>query len=289
MNVDWSSYRSRMVRVTAALLAVSSLSGCLAAAGGVAGASGLIAAGGMAGMVNGMIAGSDNFVSVDPASVDPGISQTLARAKRITMVKYSEADVHTATYLELEGGYEVDFESLDSLATPSQLRRLSQRLCDARDRPDVVMSSYQDEANIGGTKSMIKGYLTGKVSSKITGTAIMFRCRDRWQSSFPLTMHMNQSLWNGDQFQIEQDLGKSWGSVLIQLAQGSNTSTSNPTTRIDVRSAQTSLQQAGYDPGVADGVMGGKTAAAIREFQADQGLPVTGTLDKKTVEQLQKQ
>lgn len=36
------------------------------------------------------------------------------------------------------------------------------------------------------------------------------------------------------------------------------------------------LAELGYDPGAADGVMGPKTTAAIRDFQRDRGLPVTG-------------
>jgi peptidoglycan hydrolase-like protein with peptidoglycan-binding domain len=48
------------------------------------------------------------------------------------------------------------------------------------------------------------------------------------------------------------------------------------TARDTVRSIQKSLAALGYDPGPADGAMGPRTSAAIREFQADYGLPVTG-------------
>ncbi|WP_029008288.1 peptidoglycan-binding domain-containing protein [Azospirillum halopraeferens] len=39
---------------------------------------------------------------------------------------------------------------------------------------------------------------------------------------------------------------------------------------------QRALQQAGYDPGPVDGAMGARTRAAIRAYQQDSGLPVTG-------------
>jgi membrane-bound lytic murein transglycosylase B len=39
---------------------------------------------------------------------------------------------------------------------------------------------------------------------------------------------------------------------------------------------KTALASKGYAPGVADGVMGPKTRAAIRAFQRDLGLPTTG-------------
>lgn len=53
-----------------------------------------------------------------------------------------------------------------------------------------------------------------------------------------------------------------------------------------VRDAQVALRGAGYEPGRVDGVMGPKTQAAIREFQASHGLPETGRLDETTQQQL---
>jgi peptidoglycan hydrolase-like protein with peptidoglycan-binding domain len=53
-----------------------------------------------------------------------------------------------------------------------------------------------------------------------------------------------------------------------------------------VRDAQIALRDAGYQPGRIDGVMGPTTQAAIREFQASQGLPQTGQLDEPTQRQL---
>jgi hypothetical protein len=53
-----------------------------------------------------------------------------------------------------------------------------------------------------------------------------------------------------------------------------------------VYEAQKQLQERGYDPGPIDGVMGSKTTAAIKQFQKDQKLPVTGTLDEETQERL---
>ena len=53
-----------------------------------------------------------------------------------------------------------------------------------------------------------------------------------------------------------------------------------------VRDAQIALRDAGYEPGRIDGVMGPKTQAAIREFQASHGLPQTGMLDESTQQRL---
>ncbi|PID55995.1 hypothetical protein CSB45_13660 [candidate division KSB3 bacterium] len=43
-----------------------------------------------------------------------------------------------------------------------------------------------------------------------------------------------------------------------------------------VRLIQTFLTKLGYEPGPADGLMGGKTEAAIKEYQQDANLPVDG-------------
>lgn len=53
-----------------------------------------------------------------------------------------------------------------------------------------------------------------------------------------------------------------------------------------VRSAQERLSDLGYDVGVADGYAGEKTLQAIRTYQADNGIAVSGKLDAETVEAL---
>jgi hypothetical protein len=53
-----------------------------------------------------------------------------------------------------------------------------------------------------------------------------------------------------------------------------------------VREAQIALRDAGFYPGRIDGVMGPRTRAALREFQASQGLPQTGRLDTTTQREL---
>ena len=53
-----------------------------------------------------------------------------------------------------------------------------------------------------------------------------------------------------------------------------------------VRDAQQALRERGYYRGVVDGVVGPITEAAVRGFQRDQNLPVTGRLDTQTVQNL---
>ncbi|MFZ4607316.1 MAG: peptidoglycan-binding domain-containing protein [Caulobacter sp.] len=49
---------------------------------------------------------------------------------------------------------------------------------------------------------------------------------------------------------------------------------------------QIALIMKGYDPGAADGQLGGKTTAALKAFQTDSNLPATGYLDVDTLRRL---
>lgn len=49
-----------------------------------------------------------------------------------------------------------------------------------------------------------------------------------------------------------------------------------------LEAVQEQLTLAGYDPGTADGLMGPHTAQALRNYQTDKGLPVTGLPDGPT-------
>jgi ankyrin repeat protein len=62
----------------------------------------------------------------------------------------------------------------------------------------------------------------------------------------------------------------------ISLTGGAETS--DPT----VYQVQKVLKELGYDPGSPDGIWGKKTTSAIKRFQLDNGLPVTGRLDAQT-------
>ena len=52
-------------------------------------------------------------------------------------------------------------------------------------------------------------------------------------------------------------------------------------TRGRIANLQRALRRLGYDPGPVDGIPGARTRAAIRAFQADAGLPVTGQISER--------
>lgn len=52
------------------------------------------------------------------------------------------------------------------------------------------------------------------------------------------------------------------------------------------KQVQIALRNAGYDSGAIDGLMGSRSRKAIRDFQKDNGLAITGKIDKPTWEKL---
>jgi peptidoglycan hydrolase-like protein with peptidoglycan-binding domain len=52
--------------------------------------------------------------------------------------------------------------------------------------------------------------------------------------------------------------------------------------RAEIKRAQEALEQAGHDPGPTDGIMGSRTGAALRAYQKQHRLSVTGRLDEAT-------
>jgi peptidoglycan hydrolase-like protein with peptidoglycan-binding domain len=53
-----------------------------------------------------------------------------------------------------------------------------------------------------------------------------------------------------------------------------------------VAQMQAKLAELGYQPGPVDGVMGNRSIDALKRFQKDHNLPVTGTLDEQTTSRL---
>ena len=62
-----------------------------------------------------------------------------------------------------------------------------------------------------------------------------------------------------------------------------------PLSDAGVEAIQNSLKQLGYFSGPADTRKGPRLRTAVRNFQRDQALPVTGSLDQPTVERIQQQ
>lgn len=60
----------------------------------------------------------------------------------------------------------------------------------------------------------------------------------------------------------------------------------NAKTVENVKDVQSALSAHGLAVGSIDGVIGPKTRAALRDFQADNGLAVTGSINQETIQKL---
>lgn len=81
-----------------------------------------------------------------------------------------------------------------------------------------------------------------------------------------------------------QSLAAAWAAT---PAAGTAAPDPAPLDRQGLVDLQWQLALHGYDPGPADGVAGRRTAAAIRRYQADAGLPVDGVPDRALLDHLQ--
>jgi hypothetical protein len=78
-----------------------------------------------------------------------------------------------------------------------------------------------------------------------------------------------------------------WYRVLAEQRAGSAEKTAQDQAKtITILKAQIELTKRGFYRGVADGVLGSATREAISRFQRKAGLPVSGTLDNETLNQL---
>jgi lipoprotein-anchoring transpeptidase ErfK/SrfK len=82
---------------------------------------------------------------------------------------------------------------------------------------------------------------------------------------------------------------KAIAATVLGLALLSGTASAAPTPPLDrgVLKVQVILDKLGFSPGVLDGRRGMTLTAAIKGFQENRGLPVTGELDQRTVAALQ--
>lgn len=95
-------------------------------------------------------------------------------------------------------------------------------------------------------------------------------------------------------------ISKDWKNIALSLAlacgmaafctpaqaQDSSAPQAQVSSRSMMRSAQQQLKSSGYYTGRIDGIDGRMTRAAIRKFQTDNNLAVTGRLDTETIQKL---
>ena len=94
----------------------------------------------------------------------------------------------------------------------------------------------------------------------------------------------------GDVEAIDESTAKTTDATLsspIQEQETAGSATRLIPTAAQVRLMQQSLRDAGYDPGVVDGIMGPRTVSALKSYQQQHGLAV-GEVTEETLSALQR-
>lgn len=171
-------------------------------------------------------------------------------------------------------------QALAAIGANTQRREASAMLTLVDNRSGVQVSASQGSAaktDIGGFGALFGGSAGGGLGGysntpqgKILTAAFMDAYNQMVRSlrNYQAQSVRGQGLGGGGR------LGVDGGAAPSQTYVGG--------TKMNVRSAQQALNQMGYNAGTADGKMGQRTVNALKAFQRDNGLPVTGRLDNAT-------
>ena len=120
----------------------------------------------------------------------------------------------------------------------------------------------------------------------ITVEGAVIEPRDEWNEAYygrpvlPSDILVRRAVSNSGADGLRRSLGGTGAATTSSSTSSGSSSGGSATTSsgggYNVATIQRALLSKAYDPGPADGAMGPRTRNAIRQYQADNGLPVTG-------------
>ena len=136
-------------------------------------------------------------------------------------------------------------------------------------------------AGIGAASGAILGAVTGMtvLQGALIGTGVGAAVGGLTKSD---TVNLGDPVWK--KFNTTPASQTSSASA----SSSGGTASSAPQTSNMVAATQANLARLGYRPGPVDGRMGEKTSAAIRQYQQDNGLPVSGELNGQLAMDIEK-
>ncbi|MFN4117640.1 peptidoglycan-binding protein [Acidovorax sp.] len=137
---------------------------------------------------------------------------------------------------------------------------------------------------LGGSGGARMGGYSNTAEGKVIAAAFMDAFNQMVLSlrSYKAQTVRGQGLGGGGRLSVDGAAPPSQTSAPRAAAVPVSTGGGSITNGLGLRDAQARLNALGYDAGTPDGAMGGRTAAALRAFQKDQGLAQTGRLDGAT-------
>lgn len=261
-------------------------------------------------------------VTVDENSFSPTARGVLRNAKTLGVISMDRASIKAADLFETRGGYLVKIDRLAAKAgemTGSERRDALSQLCKAHS-PDVALLGRVVKTEAGSTVAAV---FTGRAKVDQNWAMDMLACRTNKFDSFGGALKLNVGIYNANaEAQIEEMIGAEIGTKILSAigkattpgadgtkeaakaapppnsspvkpssAQIAEVQRSAPTLEaapkpMTILEVQEQLVALGYSVGAADGAMGKRTVDALRKFQKDRGLSVTGKADSDTVEKL---
>jgi hypothetical protein len=253
-------------------------------------------------------------VTVNEASLVSDARLALGQARVLGLVAEGRSAALTADVLEKSGGYEVAIArqstKLEEL-TSSERRSALRRSCELPrvDASILVRASKTESSGVW------RAMLVGRVVQNVEWVGEILVCKTNSSSSFSGTLRVDSGMMNvKSNSEYEELVAKEFGQKLLSAF--GRTSTGQPsesTNTVAARSEQTSQQTApsekeritamapdsssavntiadaqrtlnalGYQAGAPDGVLGRRTTDALRAFQRDQKLTISGRLDDAT-------
>ncbi|MEL7048395.1 MAG: peptidoglycan-binding domain-containing protein [Pseudomonadota bacterium] len=150
---------------------------------------------------------------------------------------------------------------------------------DAKSSSRVVMAAAQsiEIARSVQVALKTKGYHPGPadgVPGLMTQAALM---AFEFDNGLPLTADVNSQRLELLVYGVPSSDGGRAASIALETG---------PVALGVIRTVQGSLMTAGYDVGSVDGLLNARTLRAIRDFEADQGLPETGRISGRLMSKL---
>ena len=261
-------------------------------------------------------------VTVDENSFSSTARGVLRNAKTLGVISMDRASIKAADLFETRGGYLVKIDRLAAKAgemTGSERRDALSQLCKAHS-PDVALLGRVVKTEAGST---VAAAFTGRAKVDQNWAMDMLACRTNKFDSFGGALKLNVGIYNANaEAQIEEMIGAEIGTKIlaaigkVSTAGGDSRQETtkaapapgpSPTTPINPVSAaqplvsasvetapkpmanidvQKQLNALGYQVGTPDGMLGKRSVDALKKFQQDKGIPVTGKADADTIEKL---
>ena len=274
-------------------------------------------------MVAGSTAENEIVVTLDNGIIPDPARTNLRNAKVLGVISSDRSSIKAADLFETKGGYTVKIDRQAAAVgemTGSERRDALKKLCSTQ-RPDVALLGRVVKTETG---SFLATAFTGRAKASQAWQMEVLTCRTGAFDTFGGTLNMNIGVYKSNTpAQMEEAVGEQLGKTILAGIRGEPVAAATSSTDVapapvaaarpppaaelpitaapmsssapvaemasppmSVRDLQTLLAQLGYSVGTPDGVSGPRTVNAIRKFQTDNQLVVSGVADDATRKRL---